>query len=288
MLERTMFYGLPLAGVGTSRVESFRSYVQRLALAHCMKPLALIDTLLERFPWAGPMFDMPSVLKDWRVHGVSQVGVELRQRFASATGVDLERSALGAFSGLVAGSHLARLGSARYCPLCVREPDAYGQLLWEVACVRVCPEHRVRLREATVCGAPESERLPANARPKASHVCSTCGSLGFACLTDAVTPATDEELWVAEQVGRLLAVAPQVGAAWTPTALQQGLRKVVDGAYHGSVVAASLGAGLSRASVCTWVSGKFKPSFAGLMQLCHHARVDVVELLGGRCHRPPE
>lgn len=73
--------------------------------------------------------------------------------------------------------------------------------------------------------------------------------------------------------------------AWSAQSLQRGLRDLVDHVYGGSVVAASLTAGLSRSSVCTWVSGKHRPSLAGLMQLCHHAGADALKLLIGRFRR---
>ena len=130
MLKRTLFFGLPLAGVGTPVVESLRSYVQRLAFAHNLKPRVLIEVLLERFPWEGEPVDLSEVMKQWEVHGRGEVGRKLRERLERATGVDLQSSRFGSFSRLVAGQHLAKLGRGRYCPVCVLEDGAHGQLLW--------------------------------------------------------------------------------------------------------------------------------------------------------------
>ena len=288
MLKRTLFFGLPLAGVGTPVVESLRGYVQRLAFAHNLKPRVLIEVLLERFPWEGEPVDLSEVMKQWEVHGRGEVGRKLRERLERATGVDLQSSRFGSFSRLVAGQHLAKLGRGRYCPVCVLEDGAHGQLLWETACVKACPVHKVKLRDAATCGAPSDQHLPAHRRPKVPYACSMCGSLGFACVTSEPEAADDADIWVATQIGKLLALPPQDCDYWTADRLQRGLYELVDDVYQGSVVRASLSAGLSRGSVCTWVAGKHKPSLAGLMQLCHNANADVVELFSGRLETVPE
>ena len=206
MLKRTLFFGLPLAGVGTPVVESLRGYVQRLAFAHNLKPRVLIEVLLERFPWEGEPVDLSEVMKQWEVHGRGEVGRKLRERLERATGVDLQSSRFGSFSRLVAGQHLAKRGRGRYCPVCVLEDGAHGQLLWETACVKACPVHKVKLRDAATCGAPSDQHLPAHRRPKVPYACSMCGSLGFACVTSEPEAADDADIWVATQIGQLLAL----------------------------------------------------------------------------------
>lgn len=288
MLERTFLYGLPLAGVGTPGVESLRGYTQRLAFAHNFKPRALVEMLQERYPREGGDFDISTVLKEWAVHCGGDVGESLRDRLERATGEDLKASTLAHISHVVARPHLAKTGRGRYCPGCVTEDDHHGRLLWEVACVNACPTHGVRLRSAAECGAEPDDRLKGNSRPRLSHVCSGCGSIGFKCIEDEPEAATPAEIWVAKQVGRLLACGAGTYQAWSTESLQRGMHQLVEGVYGGSVVEASLSAGLSRSSVCTWSSGKHRPSLAGLMQLCHHAQVDVVELLSGRLSNPPD
>jgi hypothetical protein len=283
MLERTFLFGLALAGVGTAHVESLRSWVLRLAFAHCVKPRKLFEMLLERFPLEGPNIDLSEVLKLWDVHGSGGVAAKLRSRFEQATGVDLGPATLTSFSSLLAEQHLLQRGTGRYCPECVKEDGAHGRLLWEVACVKACPVHRVRLRDASVCGAPKHEHLKLNARPRLVPVCSSCGSVAFACVADVPEAATEDEVWVATQVGRLLACGSETAAAWSSEHICLGLHKLVERCYGGSGVKESASAGLSRSSVCTWRAGVYRPSLGGLVQLCHHAQADVVALLGGRC-----
>lgn len=283
MRERTYFYGMPLAGVGTASVESFRSYVQRLAFMHCLKPLTLFHVLFERFPWEGRMFALDEVIKRWTIQAGGELGGKMRDALRQATGVDISLSAFSTFKHLVADQHLAKLGRCgRYCPLCVAQPDAYGQLLWETDCVTACPIHRVRLRSALGCGADEADHLKRNEMPRLCNVCTTCGSVGFACVKTEPEPASDAEVWVATQVGQLLAAPPTVCESWTPELLRHGLHALVVAAYGGSVVRATREAGLSRSSVCVWIRGSIRPSFSPLLQLCQHAGADLVELFGGR------
>jgi transcriptional regulator with XRE-family HTH domain len=235
----------------------------------------------------GPNIDVSELLKTWDIHGSGGLAAKIRSRLELATGADLRAGTLTPVSDLLAGQHLVRTGSGRYCPVCVKEDNAHGHLLWEVACVKACPIHGVLLQDSSICGAPRSEHLKVNARPRLSCVCSSCGSVGFCCVTEMPERASADEIWVATQVGRLLSCGKGMSAAWTSQHLRMGLHTLVEGWYSGSVVKASLAAGLSRASVSTWCAGVNKPSLAGLMQLCHHAQVDIVWLLGGRCEPAP-
>jgi hypothetical protein len=64
--------------------------------------------------------------------------------------------------------------------------------------------------------------------------------------------------------------------------LRAGLQALVNEVYGGSVVQASLDAGLARASVCTWTKGA-TPGLPWLLQLCFNAGADIVELVRGAC-----
>jgi len=95
----------------------------------------------------------------------------------------------------------------------------------------------------------------------------------------AIDPLGDEG---GESVGRLLALPSVHIDAMSLDGLQVGLRDLVNQRYRGSVVDAAIDSGLSRASVCWWIRGRGKPSLGMLMQLCHRAEADVVELIRGR------
>ena len=132
-----------------------------------------------------------------------------------------------------------------------------------------------------MCGAQPDERLPANQRPSLSGVCVQCGSVGFKCLAEEPQPASDDEVWVANQVQRLLALPIERVARSRAESLRTGLAELVKSFYGGSVVRASQQAGLSRASVHTWLAGEILAGLPGLLQLCFHAKADICALIDG-------
>lgn len=287
MSNRTLFYPKGLAGQGTDQVQSLFSYVEHLALSHQMKPRALLQTLFAANSRLQAS-DIPSLLKQQRIHTGVGLGEELRACLQSATGSSLSGATFCGLAHVLAPTNLMRTGMA-YCPCCVQEDSGvpYIRLLWQVQCVSACPVHKVRLCTSAACGAAAADRLPPQRRPSVGGVCSQCGSVGHRCAPEHPESASREELWVAEQVARLIALPSDAAAAFTKEALQQGLRALVAAAYGGSVVRASRDAGLSRASVCTWVRGG-APALPWLLQLCFHAGADVLALLAGSFELLPD
>lgn len=293
--ERTLFFPLELQGVGTAEVESMKSYVQRLALSHRLNQTTLFNVLFERRPLEGySTSKSTSRLTDyWAVHGASKLGRELSDRLSEATGVDMATSTLTRFATLFSPVGLSnKRGFSHYCSLCVATPSCgdlpYGRLLWMVGGVKACPHHRVRLRDASLCGAPDSARLEKGCQPSLEGVCTLCGSIGFRCMEGhKPEAATDVEVWQAEQVANLLALAPSQSATLSVESMRAGLKEVVDARFDGKSVQPSLDAGLARAVLWSWLEGKFRPSIGGLLKFCAHAECDLVALLQGRfLHRP--
>lgn len=285
MNARSLLYAQPLVGEGTSEVESLRSYIQRLALSHSVKPRGLLSIVLDAYPLVGIDHDLHTLLQHWGIHGSAEIGRQLQERLHKATGVSVEVATLRRFSGVLADVNLvhARTREWFYCPCCVQEGEepTHGRLLWEVQSVVACPKHRVRLRSTKLCGASAAERLRPSQRPSLAGVCGQCGSVGYRCCVAAPTPASDAEVWIAEQVGRLLALPCEAVSKFSKSTLQAGLEALVKSHYGGSTVNAALQSGLSRASVWAWRNTDMRPALPGLMQLCFHAGCDVVALLGG-------
>lgn len=286
MAERTLFYPQVLRGLGTGQVQSMRSYLEHLALAHNMRPRALLKTLIERFPSDRVSESNLGTLMRNRIHSGSPVANELRRLLELATSNSLDGSTMDLYSSVFASTGLTRKSEdLAYCPHCVQDTEGlpYMRLLWDVECVRACPVHKVKLRfvrSVASCGAAESERLPLAQRPSVGGACVGCGSLGYRCISAPSHAATAEEVWIADQVSRLLALPAETVGAFTPTSLQTGLQSLVAEVYDGSVVRASAHTGLSKSSVSTWVRGA-RAGLPWVLQLCLHAGADVVALLEG-------
>lgn len=193
-------------------------------------------------------------------------------------------NSLARFGNVLGTQHLARAGSGRYCPECVRTGDGqqHGQLLWEVDCVQACPVHGVRLRAAGECGAPDTNKLILSRRPLIPGVCSHCGSIGFRCLSEKGQPASRSDIWVAASVGRLVALSTPRSQALSTEKLRLGLRDLVDQRFDGRTVNSALEAGLPRSIVGWWIRGDGMPTLGKLMALCYRAEADIVALIEGR------
>lgn len=285
--ERTLFYPLPLKGCGTGEVESLGSYAYRLAFRHQLRPTTFMSILLHKMPLEEQAARTQHVARDWPFSGTGVVAFQLLDRLEVQTGQDLAAASLSRFSGLFAPAGLkSNELSGRYCPECVKATDdnglPFGQLLWEVGCVAACPRHGIRLRLPKVCDAPESLRLQANNRPQLYGVCRTCGSVGHKCVKAEAEHATVAEIWAATQVSQMLALSTDDLNLITPNSVLNGLRSLVDEKFGGKVVPPSLAAGLARATVSTWVRGKFKPTLGGLLQLCLVANCGLIALLKGK------
>lgn len=283
MLERTLFYSLEPLGIGTLQVEGLRSYVQRLAAAHSTPPRALLGTLLARFPFGSDMQASPAeVMRALVSYGSGRLIAEVTKRLELATGQSLEACTLERFGGLLAPQGFSRLQDPKYCPSCVQEdPRCHGHLAWDVGCVNVCPLHNVCLLSAKHCGAPNEEHLVLQQRPFLPSVCNQCGSVGFRCVVHDATPATAEQSWTAAAVAGAVAMSTEARGRCNAASVIAGLQMLVDTAYGGSSVRASLTAGLSRPSVGQWLLGRGKPSLTGLLRLCQGANCELSAVLQG-------
>lgn len=272
---RTTLYGLELLGTETEHVESLRSYLQRLATAHQMSLINLASLI--------PCPISVHRLLGCDFHGVGKGAIRFLQAVELATGQSLEAASMGRLAGLIGPQHLTTVRNPRYCPICVREPHEelpYGQLVWELSFVAACPLHRIRLLPARICGAPITERLRVGRRPVHPGVCGHCGSIGFRCC-DTIAHATAEEIWVAAEAGKVVALPRSVVTGLSSESLRAGIRAAVHNAFDGKPVRAALKAGLARACVLTWLQGKSRPALGLLFKFAYAANANVASLLQG-------
>ena len=283
MRDPTLFYPLVPLGVGTPDVEGLQSYVRRLAYTHHLRPKTLIRLLVEALPLEGTT---PSSVDGFAVRlnfGPCKIGGQVQTRLEQATAQDLSSLSLARFGRLFPDKGLMREQGRLYCQHCVQTSKdiVHGRLLWDLGCVVACPTHRLRLQPVDECGASAAEHLPAVSRPYLSTVCSTCGSIGFRCVQSKPTVATKAEVWVARQVGELLAVDAVRVVAMTPERLRKGIWATIDKVFEASVVRAALRSDLPRSIVSEWVRGNIRPSLSSLLKFCYYSSASLVDLLEG-------
>lgn len=134
----------------------------------------------------------------------------------------------------------------RWCPLCLEDSE-HERLAWSLVCVEACARHQVVL--ASRCPGCRTLQRPMSGRAVVGR-CRKCQKL----LAEATTtPAGGWDLWVAEQVGALLAATPpNVSPA---LALKRVLQ---ERAWSAKALAER--SGLGEATISYWLNGKTKPT----------------------------
>ncbi len=284
--DRTLFYPLPLEGLGTGQVESLSSYVTRLAFAHQLKPQTVLEMVLKNEPLSGLTTKASHLCSNWDISSTGSVSQQIVARFERQTGQVLWSSSLARFSHIFSStSFVLPRRQERVCLHCVRESGPsglpFGRLLWWVQAVVACPIHKIRLVQSSQCNAPPHELLSALQRPKHAGVCRRCGSIGHTCISAESGKATDVEVWIAGQVAEMLAMPDELVQRLGVESLRQGLRAIVDDRFGGKVVPTSLSSGLARATLSGWLNGQFKPSLPGVIQVCLLAKCQLSGAVAG-------
>lgn len=280
--NRTLFYGLQLKGAGTGQVESFRSYIPRLAREHSLTPFKLLELLYEKYPMDAIGTSIRSTLTTWDVQTMAEKGALVRERLEAATGVSLDGCSMSRFRGVFSARNLMRKSDWLFCPHCISEDDGmYSRLLWDVQCVNACPHHGTYLLPIDVCGSPQL-RLALQSRVNTSTTCSTCGAIGFSCMHLMAEHATAREVHQARVMEELLKMGSMEQERVNADTLRSGLWDLVAGAFDNKATRASLDCGLARGGFSTWLQGSNIPSLSGLLKVCERTGADIAELLRGR------
>lgn len=145
---RSLFYVLDPIGVGTGLVESFTSYLMRLAASQelTVREAGAIAFSASLEPCGK---NVPSLSRAHVVNGPCERGSEWVRAFERATSrVDLRFLTLIAFQGSLPNDFLR--SHRAWCPSCLEEWSAAGRtiyepLLWSFKEVKVCPVHGCRL-----------------------------------------------------------------------------------------------------------------------------------------------
>jgi len=285
---RSRLYSQKPIGVGTSWVESLTSYTNRLALAYCVDPRALI--FQEIVPLLDHTYYMQMSYKNFAnfarkevmsINGTGKIAADWSQTLERLTArTDIRSLTTQSWASGLPIQGLLRETPA-WCPTCYHEwreqgLPLYQPLLCMIRSVTICLRHQRRLEE--LCSQCQKHQL----------VISTSGQLGYCtqCTVWLGTSVTlehdiaeetfDWQRWVVNEVDELYQTMASSGPLpWAK--LRLNLATCVEAV--GSARKLAHLTKFSRPQIMRWVQGSKNPSFESLLRLCYVLDLSLVKLI---------
>ncbi len=296
--SRSRLYSLEPIGIGTPETESLTSYVSRLAEAHSVRVRELVVHELLPFLGRTHLADARNanlLTAFWRnetraLNGTRTLARNLVQALETLTGRrDLRFLTLLTWSAVL--PRLQRQKRTRaWCPGCFEEwrqsgHMAYDPLVWTLAPVTFCAQHRQPLR--VVCPFPDCQRpspwLSSRSRP---GCCARCGrwlgNSGTQGPSEGETLAQHEkvraQLWTFQAIGELIASAPSLPAPPDREHFGHGLQRSLH-SVTGTRRGWARQLGLSEATVLGWRQGRTIPSLWCLLLVSSRLGISPLRLV---------
>lgn len=292
---RSRLYHLKPFGVGTARTESCTSYIARLAKEHCVsvhslftRELALASkkpSLLRgksKFLSSGKYGQRTAL--NGRGH-TARYWVEVLERLTLQQGLSF--LTMLPWQNVLPDKYLLRAVRA-WCPWCLEEQCdleavVYEHLLWTLAPVNICPHHQRRLE--TICPHCHNQVLTLGYTSRPGH-CSQCHEwLGHSDSKKEmdVSPLTTEEfqyqLWVANQMSTLIAVAPELRSDQARERVKDFIVTSPKRISDGNVSDFARLVGVIPATFHRWQSATVLPRADLLLKMCYRLGVSFSDLL---------
>lgn len=292
-------YCLGPIGTGTPLVESFTSYISRLANAHSVLLRTLVtDEILPNlnrthlYHKGQPVYDQLttfwkrsamlngtcSTASNW-VHTIEQ----LTQRN------DLRFLTMLIFANVLSWRELVRPTQA-WCPLCYNVWRKTGQviyqpLIWQLSVIDNCPQHQTPLR--LHCPYKDCGRsLPPLAPRLQPGYCTHCNRwLGNSLESEDCQALNRDEqewqIWLEQVVGDLLAVAPNLPFIPCLQIVSTIITTHVCEAMEGNLSEFARRVRFHRRTVWEWTQGLQVPKLDALLHICSYFGTTPVYLLVG-------
>ncbi len=290
LAPRSRLYQIEPLGIGTPFTECFTSYLARLAQSHSLRVgNLLLDYVL---PYLRSTSHDPH--RQYRCFALSRMKMTLS---AEVLAQDLV-NALSALTfipqirwttllgwGEVYSQGKLLHGFQRWCSQCYAEQaePTHDLLLWQISIVRVCARHQCWLTETC----PHCHhRLRVVRHHYLPGICSNCGAwLGTLSMPTEISPPTvcsgewDYELWIAEQIGALIAAAPSLAALPTKDTVTTALNHCCDLWLEGNGRSFAHLLGASNTQGPRWYRGLALPPLRTLLKLSHLTSIPLLQLL---------
>ncbi|GFE69220.1 TetR family transcriptional regulator [Chroococcus sp. FPU101] len=290
MPERSRLHHLEPIGIGTPKVESLTSFVTRLANSHEVFPSILLSRVIN------PLLQQTFIknytsrgLKTFfnRSHALNGYGT-IATDFSNVINQltlhnQLQFLTLIPFSNILVTKGLLRPYKA-WCPICYQEWKQnkhliYDLLLWTLKDVTVCLIHQYPL----IQNCPHCCRQIHWLSWKSNlGYCSYCSQwLGIA-QNKAISnnsQIVNQERWMVNALGELLANAYQLSSLLTPEHIQKSFNIAVEKYTDGNIAAFAAMHQIPKNTCWGWYTGKNCPSLSALLQICYSLRLSLSQFL---------
>ncbi len=296
MPPRSRLYNLKPEGIDTPYTESLTSYLTRLAEAHCVLTGTLMNKELAPLldPRGRSFLRRGSLSHLYLGAGAINGSEDGATRWVGALETLTLRSDLRYLTLLTWQNVLAKTGLVRptraWCPACFEEQSIGGKviyepLLWALDVVTACPQHRCKLQQR--CPHKGCHRLlpwlSSQARPGRCGYCQKW--LGISVNSDLFegeqleTSELTWQLWVWENLGELIAFAPQVRTPPLRQRIEKGMLYYVEQSAGGYMTTLARILGINMTIVWQWCRDHSVPTLSNLLRLCYALDISLRSFL---------
>lgn len=278
---RSELHALQPYGAGSNEVESLLSYFCRLAVSHSVSTLALSRSVAQRFEHrVRPNFDW----HEGQLAGIHESAITWSAALSALTAVEgLDRLTFLPWREVISQNGLSILTRGQYCPTCLADDLAQGRepyfrLVWESAEVSVCARHGCSL--TTQCAHCGKDRVRHAAAYVVPGWCTHCGVfLGHTtCEAGMTNPAA---LWIAKQIGELVATQGTSGIGPTRDKLIDAITLLITELDHGQSAVFARRIGVAKSTVHYWLKGEGTPTLGASLKIAAHSGASLTQLLTG-------
>ena len=280
---RSRLFQLEPIGIGTPYVESLTSYLTRLAQCHNVLLGDLvareIKTILPKTYKSKDLFctKHPS----GTANSTGKVAKYLLLALEKLTlRNDLENLTLLKWSPVLSQRNLIN-PVKKWCSVCYQEQyednkPIYEQLLWFFKTVDVCPIHQTFLQTSCPhCHQP----IPSLARNSRPGYCSHCEQWLGSNQRKNTTPTEDWDLWVANNVGEILAANSRISKPLHKDRISNSFQKCIEQVTEGNITAFARLTKFSKNQVWEWANGKVTPQLDVLLKISYLMDLSLSDFL---------
>lgn len=289
---RSRLCNLEPIGIGTSYVECLSGYAARLAAAHSSTVYYLfsreVAPLINKPGTISLRVSFPSFSKS--VNGLGTIAADLVKVFERLTlRQDLGCTTMLPWATALSSKSLTRKERA-WCPSCYEDcasssGEVHDQLIWSVQCVTACARHERWLENLCPNCRRQQISLSHRIRPgfcgRCRHWLGSRTASGTQVKSLRLVGPGEEELRGAEEVGKLIALAPEMLPPTAAASFTRNLKPLIGKMFMGRGMPTHTQLPADKQTLLCWLKGTQTPSLPLLLRTCLSLEISLINLLRG-------